>query len=125
MARVDLTAAGIVHDVALEVLEDDPYPTYAWMRRHRSTLSHLLHDGMPEGTTRSIDEIIGDIGVMIVGGFQEPAHGAANSLHGLFTRPEQAERLRANPVRKLPCTAGRYGPPSGCPSSGTPNLLAA
>ena len=35
MDRIDLTAAGIVHDVALEVLEDDPYPTYAWMRRHR------------------------------------------------------------------------------------------
>jgi len=33
--RTYLTAAGIVHDVALEVLEDDPYPTYAWMRRHR------------------------------------------------------------------------------------------
>ena len=42
-------------------------------------------------------DLIGDIGVMIVGGFQEPAHGAANSLHGLFTRPEQAARLRANP----------------------------
>jgi Cytochrome P450 len=52
---------------------------------------------MPDGTTRGIDEIIGDIGVMIVGGFQEPAHGAANSLHGLFTRPEQAARLRADP----------------------------
>jgi cytochrome P450 len=63
-----------------------------------STLSHLLHDGMPTGTTRSIDAIIGDIGVMIVGGFQEPAHGAANSLHGLFTRPEQAARLRADPA---------------------------
>ena len=62
-----------------------------------STVSHLLHDGMPDGITRGIDEIIGDIGVMIVGGFQEPAHGAANSLHGLFTRPEQAARLRANP----------------------------
>jgi cytochrome P450 len=63
-----------------------------------STLSHLLHDGMPAGTTRGIDAIIGDIGVMIVGGFQEPAHGAANSLHGLFTRPEQAARLRADPA---------------------------
>ena len=62
-----------------------------------STLSHLLHDGMPEGSTRSIEEIIGDVGVMIVGGFQEPAHGAANSLHGLFTRPDQAARLRAEP----------------------------
>jgi aromatic O-demethylase, cytochrome P450 subunit len=63
-----------------------------------STLSHLLHDGMPEGTTRGIEEIIGDVGVMIVGGFQEPAHGAANSLHGLFTRPDQAARLRADPA---------------------------
>jgi aromatic O-demethylase, cytochrome P450 subunit len=62
-----------------------------------STLSHLLHDGMPEGATRGIDEIIGDVGVMIVGGFQEPAHGAANSLYGLFTRPEQAARLAADP----------------------------
>jgi aromatic O-demethylase, cytochrome P450 subunit len=62
-----------------------------------STLSHLLHDGMPEGTVRSLEEIIGDVGVMIVGGFQEPAHGAANSLYGLFTRPDQAARLRADP----------------------------
>jgi len=30
-----VSAAGIVHDVALGILEDDPYPTYAWMRRHR------------------------------------------------------------------------------------------
>ncbi len=33
-----------------------------------------------------------------LGGFQEPAHGAANSLHGLFTRPDQAARLRADPA---------------------------
>jgi cytochrome P450 len=63
-----------------------------------STLSHLLRDGMPPGTIRSIDAIIGDMGVMIVGGFQEPAHGAANSLYGLFTRAEHAARLRANPA---------------------------
>lgn len=62
-----------------------------------STLSHLIHDGGPEGATRSIEEIIGDVGVMIVGGFQEPAHGAANSLHGLFTRPDQAIRIAADP----------------------------
>ena len=30
-----MTARDIIHEVALEVLEDDPYPTYAWMRRHR------------------------------------------------------------------------------------------
>lgn len=63
-----------------------------------STLSHLLRGGMPAGTTRGLEEIIGDVGVMIVGGFQEPAHGAANSLYGLFTRPDQAARLRADPA---------------------------
>ena len=64
-----------------------------------STLSLMLHHGVPEGTTRGLDEIIGDAGVMIVGGFQEPAHGAANSLHGLFTRPDQAARLAADPQK--------------------------
>jgi cytochrome P450 len=63
-----------------------------------STLSDLLHHGMPDGTIRDIGEIIGDVGVMIVGGFQEPAHGAANSLHGLFTRPDQAARAAADPA---------------------------
>jgi cytochrome P450 len=62
-----------------------------------STLSLMLRHGMPEGTTRGLDEIIGDAGVMIVGGFQEPAHGAANTLHGLLTRPDQAARLAAEP----------------------------
>ncbi len=62
-----------------------------------STLSLMLHHGMPEGTTRGLDEIIGDAGVMIVGGLQEPAHGAANTLHGLLTRPDQAARLAADP----------------------------
>jgi cytochrome P450 len=52
---------------------------------------------MPEGKLRSIDEVIGTIGVMIVGGFQEPAHGAANTLLGLLGRPEQAERVAADP----------------------------
>jgi cytochrome P450 len=34
---------------------------------------------------------------MIVGGFQEPAHGAANALLGLLGRPEQAARVAAAP----------------------------
>jgi cytochrome P450 len=53
---------------------------------------------VPTGAVRDLEEIIGDVGVMIVGGFQEPAHGAANTLHGLFTRPDQAARLAADPA---------------------------
>jgi aromatic O-demethylase, cytochrome P450 subunit len=63
-----------------------------------SALSHLLHDGMPAGETRSIDDMIGSFGVLIVGGFQEPAHGIANTLVGLLGRPEQAARVAADPT---------------------------
>jgi aromatic O-demethylase, cytochrome P450 subunit len=62
-----------------------------------SALSHMLHDGMPLGQTRTVDELIGSFGVLIVGGFQEPAHGIANTLLGLLGRPEQAARLAADP----------------------------
>jgi aromatic O-demethylase, cytochrome P450 subunit len=64
-----------------------------------SALSHMLHDGMPAGRTRGVDDLIGSFGVLIVGGFQEPAHGIANTLLGLLGRPEQAERLAQDPAR--------------------------
>jgi len=64
-----------------------------------SALSHMLHDGMPAGTTRTVADLIGSFGVLIVGGFQEPAHGIANTLVGLLGRPEQAARLLAEPQR--------------------------
>lgn len=61
-------------------------------------LSHMLHDGMPEGQTRSVDDLIGTVGLTIVGGIQEPAHAAANALLGLLGRPDQAARVRADPA---------------------------
>jgi cytochrome P450 len=67
-----------------------------------SALSHMLRDGMPDGQIRSIDDVIGTLGVMIVGGIQEPAHATANALLGLFSRPEQAARVAAEPARWSP-----------------------
>ena len=58
----------------------------------------MLHDGMPEGETRSVEELIGTVGLMIVGGIQEPAHAAANALVGLLGRPDQASRVAAEPA---------------------------
>ena len=70
-----------------------------------SALSHMLHDGMPAGQVRGVDRLIGSLGVLIVGGFQEPAHGVANTLLGLLSRADaapgaggQADRLRADPA---------------------------
>lgn len=62
-----------------------------------SALSHILHDGMAPGETRTAGQIIGTLGVLIVGGLQEPAHGIANTLLGVLQRPEQAARLTASP----------------------------
>ena len=62
-----------------------------------SALSHMLHDGLDPGQTRSVDELIGSVGVLIVGGIQEPAHAVANTLFGLLGRPDQAGRVAADP----------------------------
>lgn len=69
-----------------------------------STIAHMAHDGMPDGHVRSADEILGTMGTMIVGGFQEPAHGIANALLGLFSRPEQAASVAAAPEKLSPAT---------------------
>ena len=64
-----------------------------------STVSHMIHHGMPDGHVRSADEILGTFGTMIVGGFQEPAHGAANTMLGLLGSPEQAAAVASDPDR--------------------------
>lgn len=38
---------------------------------NESAISHLLRDGVAAGTTRSVDDIMGTVGLMIVGGLQE------------------------------------------------------
>lgn len=64
-----------------------------------NTIGQMAHHGMPAGQTRSVDDLIGTVGTMIVGGFQEPAHGAANTMLGLLGRPEQAAAVAADPAR--------------------------
>jgi cytochrome P450 len=73
----------------LEVLADEPGD---------DALSHMLRDGMPDGRTRSVDDLIGTVGLMIVGGIQEPAHAGANALLGLLGRPDQAARVASDPT---------------------------
>ena len=65
--------------------------------RDGSTLDHMVHHGLPDGQVRPVADIVGTVGTMIVGGFQEPAHGAANAMLGLLGRPEQAAAVAADP----------------------------
>jgi cytochrome P450 len=48
-------------------------------------------------TGRPIEDLLPDLGVMIVGGLQEPAHGTANTMLGLLTRPDQARTVAEDP----------------------------
>lgn len=62
-----------------------------------SALSHWLHDGMPEGKTRDRERIYPTLFVFLLGAMQEPGHAMASTIAGLWTNPEQFERVIDNP----------------------------
>ncbi|MFD6057141.1 MULTISPECIES: cytochrome P450 [Rhodococcus] len=63
-----------------------------------SAISHWLHDGMPEGRVRDREYIYPTLFVYLLGAMQEPGHGMASTLVGLFTRPEQLEAVVDEPA---------------------------
>ncbi|NJO38485.1 MAG: cytochrome P450 [Rhizobiales bacterium] len=63
-----------------------------------SLISHIVHGGMPDGEVRGFDEIMPTMRVILLGGLQEPGHGAANAALGLLQDPTQAAALAADPV---------------------------
>ena len=67
-----------------------------------SPLSHMLHSGMAPGQTRPPAMILPSLRVTLLGGMQEPGHGAANLLVGLMQNPSQFADLRADLDALLP-----------------------
>lgn len=67
-----------------------------------SPLSHMLHHGMPEGETRPAEFILPSVKVTLLGGMQEPGHGAGTTLVGLLQNPEQMEALLSDMDALLP-----------------------
>lgn len=67
-----------------------------------SPLSHMLHSGMGPGQTRPVEMILPSVKVTLLGGMQEPGHGAANLLVGLMQNPDQFAALRADMDGLLP-----------------------
>jgi cytochrome P450 len=67
-----------------------------------STLAHMLHTGMPEGHTRARALVMPTLKVILLGGMQEPGHGAGSTLWALLTHPEQLDEVRADPDALLP-----------------------
>lgn len=67
-----------------------------------SPLSHMLHSGMEAGQTRPVEMILPSVKVTLLGGMQEPGHGAANLLVGLMQNPGQMAALRGDLDGLLP-----------------------
>ena len=67
-----------------------------------SAMSRMLHDGMEPGRTRSRAFLLPSIKVALLGGMQEPGHGAGTVLFGLLTHPEQMKAVMANLDGLLP-----------------------
>jgi cytochrome P450 len=65
-------------------------------RPDNSPLSHLLHTGQPAGKTRLAEMILPTVKVTLLGGMQEPGHGAANLMVGLMQNPDQLAALVAD-----------------------------
>jgi cytochrome P450 len=62
-----------------------------------STISHLLHSGVPAGTCRPRGHVMPTLKVILLGGMQEPGHGAGSTLAGLLSNPGQLAAVRSEP----------------------------
>lgn len=63
----------------------------------RSLFSHVIHGGLPEGQRRSFEEIMPTMRVIILGGLQEPGHGAANAVYGILGDAHQRTLMQSDP----------------------------
>jgi cytochrome P450 len=70
-----------------------------------SALSHMLHDGMKPGKTRPREFLLPSIKIALLGGMQEPGHGAASTLVALLADPMQHRLLLADFDKLLPKAA--------------------
>nr|WP_316655945.1 cytochrome P450 [uncultured Gellertiella sp.] len=66
-----------------------------------SPLSALLHHGREPGNPRSPEMVLPTIKVTLLGGMQEPGHGAGSVLAGLLGEPAQFSELLAAPETLL------------------------
>lgn len=67
-----------------------------------SLISHMLHVGRPPEAPRARDQIVPSLKVILLGGMQEPGHGAATTLLALLDHPDQLQEVLADRPRLLP-----------------------
>jgi cytochrome P450 len=66
-----------------------------------SAISQMLHAGRPAGSPRSVAEIMPNLLVILLGGMQEPGHGAGSVLWALLSDRAAAHEVVAGPAGLL------------------------
>lgn len=90
----------IENDTAIADIRRELVPLMERWKQHpdqSSAISSMLTHGCPVGTSRDIDAVMPSIHVILLGGMQEPGHGAASCLAALLTDPQQLDLVRADP----------------------------
>ncbi|RJG58021.1 cytochrome P450 [Sphingobium terrigena] len=64
----------------------------------KSLFSHVIHGGLPDGQRRAFADIMPTMRVIILGGLQEPGHGAANATFGILGDANQTAMMRSDPA---------------------------
>jgi cytochrome P450 len=94
-ARSDAACAEIDERLApvLERLEREP---------DDSTISHMIHAGRKPGDPRPREAYMPSLKVILLGGMQEPGHGAGSVLYALLAHPETLAEVAADLDGLLP-----------------------
>jgi cytochrome P450 len=67
-----------------------------------SAISHMLHAARPDGAPRARELVLPSLLVILLGGMQEPGHGAGSALAALLAHPEQAAEVADDPGGLVP-----------------------
>jgi cytochrome P450 len=68
-----------------------------------STIAHMLFSGVADdGGRRDVSAIMPTLKVILLGGMQEPGHGAASTTYALLSDPEALARVRRDPEAVVP-----------------------
>jgi len=86
-----------ISDETAERIDRELRPLMAAMRESPdgSTIASML----TVGRLRTIEEVLPSLKVIILGGMQEPGHGAGSCLAGLLADPDQLDLVRTGPQR--------------------------
>ena len=67
-----------------------------------STIAHMLFSGRPDGQRRDLAAVMPSLKVILLGGMQEPGHGAATTTYALLSDPAALARVQADLAGQVP-----------------------